>query len=282
MLSPSVRSCKLPIQRVTIVAVTAWLLMCANDDCIVTASEFEGYTEPSRSIEVASDETGTIAEVLVRRGQRIRKGQPIVRLNCDVHRAQLKLAKQQMAARGRLQSARAEVELASQRLKSLESLRQTGHARRIELDRAEKEKAVALANLQSINEDIIARQLEHDRLQAQIDRRTIRAPVDGVITDIHRQVGEFVAPNKPEIATLVQLDTLFANFALLSTEASLVQNGQLVSLYFFDARREVTGAVSYVSPVIDAESGTVLVKVRVDNSAGLLRSGSRCVVKLSD
>ena len=32
------------------------------------ATELEGYTEPIRTIEVASDETGTVAEVLVQQG----------------------------------------------------------------------------------------------------------------------------------------------------------------------------------------------------------------------
>jgi RND family efflux transporter MFP subunit len=262
-------------------------LLCAAACCLsapgaTLGSEFEGYTEPVRTIEVAADESGTVAEVLVRQGQRVRKGQPIMRLNCDVHRAQLELAKQQMAAEGRLDAARAEAEMTRQRLESIESLHATGHARAVELARARKEHRVAQANVRSIQEDLVARQLEHDRLHTQIDRRTIRAPVAGVVTDLHRDVGEFVAPNKPEVATLVQLDTLLANFALLSNEAHLVKSGQSVPVYFFDVEYDVTGVVTYVSPVIDAESGTVLVKVRIDNSAGTLRSGSRCVVKLPD
>ncbi len=274
-----------PAQRCRAAAITS--MLCTATCYLLPAgvaggSEFEGYTEPIRTIEVASDESGTVAEVLVRQGQRVRHGQPLLRLNCDVHRAQLELAKQQMAAQGRLDAARAEQEMTRQRLESIEALHATGHARQVELSRARKEHRVAQANLRSIQEDIVARQLEHDRLHTQIDRRTVRAPVDGIVTELHREVGEFVAPNKPEVATLVQLDTLLANFALLSNEAHLVKTGQSVPLYFFDSECETTGVVTYVSPVIDAESGTVLVKVRVDNSAGTLRSGSRCVVKLAD
>jgi hypothetical protein len=38
--------------------------------------------------------------------------------------------------------------------------------------------------------------------------------------------------------------------------------------------------VEFISPVIDAESGTIRVKVRVNNSENRVRSGERCTLRL--
>ena len=41
------------------------------------AYELEGFTEPYRTINVAADETGTLAEVFVREGHSVKAGQPL-------------------------------------------------------------------------------------------------------------------------------------------------------------------------------------------------------------
>ncbi|QEF97027.1 Macrolide export protein MacA [Stieleria maiorica] len=246
------------------------------------ATEVQGYTEPVRTIEVASDETGTVDEVLVHLGQKIEQGQPLLRLNSQVHLAQIEVAKQQMNAQGRLDAAKAEVELTSARLEKLESLRKSGHARQAELHRAAKEFKVAEANLRSVVEEMETRRLEHDRLLTQMRRRVIHAPVTGIVTELHKEPGEFVAPNKPEIITLVQLDTLLANFALLGSQAEQLTTGQEIELQFSESGQVTSGKVHFISPVTDAESGTVLVKIAIDNADGMIRSGARCAIQLKD
>lgn len=246
------------------------------------ATEVQGYTEPVRTIEVASDETGTVAEVMVRQGQAVEEGQPLVRLNSQVHRAQVDVAKQQMNSEGRLDAARAELELTRQRLEKLQSLRKSGHARQAELLRAAKEHQVAEANLRSAEEEIATRRLEHQRLITQLDRRIIRAPVAGIVTELHKELGEFVAPNKPEVVTLVQLDTLMAHFALLGDQAEQLKVGDAISVEFTESGKKVDGEVFFISPITEAESGTILVKIAISNPDGTVRSGARCAIRLKD
>jgi multidrug efflux pump subunit AcrA (membrane-fusion protein) len=49
-----------------------------------------------------------------------------------------------------------------------------------------------------------------------------------------------------------------------------------------DGLRSLEGTIEFISPVTDAESGTVRVKVRMDNRSGLFRSGQRCSLQLPD
>ena len=247
----------------------------------VNASELDGFTEPFRMLKVASDETGTIEEVLVQEGQRVEAGQALVKLNSEIHHAFLAIAAQNMQAEGRLQSVRADVELKRSRLEKLLQIQSEGFARQEEVDRAQTELNVAEANVRTAIEDLAAKKLEHDRIQTQIRRRTIQAPIDGIVTVLHKEQGEFVAPNTPEVVTLVQVDLLLANFTLTNLQSQSLTIGSQYPVTFSDSV-ETKGIVEFISPVMDAESGTILVKLRVQNSEAQFRSGQRCRVRLPD
>ncbi|MEQ1824858.1 MAG: efflux RND transporter periplasmic adaptor subunit, partial [Pirellula sp.] len=245
------------------------------------ATELEGLTEPFRTLRLASDETGTIAEVLVSEGDVIRAGQPLVRLNSEIHEAIMAIAAQYMKAEGRILSAQADLQLRQSRLKKLREIRGEGFARQEEVDRATMELEMAQANLHAAKEDSLAKQLEYKKTQVQLSRRTITAPVDGVVTILHKHQGEYVAPNTPEIVTLVQLNSLLANFTLTKAQAATIKKGDPMQVVFPEGG-ESSGTVEFVSPVIDAESSTILLKVRIDNESGIFRSGQRCRVRMVD
>lgn len=246
----------------------------------VYGSELEGFTEPHRSINVAAGETGIVEQLLVREGDEVLAGQPLARLDREVQQALLAIAEQSMKSTGRLEAVQAELKLRQQRLNKLESLRSEGHARQEELDRARAEVQVAEANVRSVREDLLTRKLEYQKIKVQLEKRTIRAPVAGVVTLLHKQVGEFVAPNNPDVLTLVELDPLLANFTVMSPQAEKLQLNQRVRVLFPVSGLETDGFVEMIAPVTDAESGTVRIKLRVANPDGSFRSGERCKMQL--
>lgn len=243
--------------------------------------EVEGFTEPFRTIHLAAEEMGTVETLLVREGEAVAAGQPVARLNSSVLLALLAVAEQNTRSQGRLDAAAADLQLRRDRLDKLVPLRADGHARQEEVDRARLEVAVAEANVRSAQEEQMIRQLERDKIKAQIACRTIHAPVAGVIARIHKQLGEFVAPNSPDVLTLVQLDQLLANFTVTSEQAAHLAAGAPASVWF-QSSEPVAAVIEYLSPVTNAESGTVLVKLRIDNAAGQFRSGERCRWRLAE
>ena len=269
--------------RLALRAAIACGLMVAGSSASppAIAFELEGFTEPYRTIKVAADETGTIEEVFVRDGHTVEAGQPLARLNCSVHKTLLAIAEQSMQAEGRLDAARADLQMRRERLEKLEPLRIQGHARQEEVDRAAAEVTVAEANLRTAQEDLVTRRLEYEKTKTQIARRTVRAPITGVITEMHKDVGEFVAPNSPDLLMLVQLDQLLANFTLTSAQAAKLQLDQEIKIRFSGVLR-TTGVVEFISPVTNAESGLVLVKLRIENAKNRFRSGERCKMRLEN
>lgn len=248
---------------------------------VVRGTDLEGFTEPFRTLKVAADETGTIAEVLVQEGELVKAGQPLARLNSAVHEALLAIAAQNMKAEGRILSAAADLQLKQSRLEKFREILTEGFARQEEVDRATAEVEIAQATLRAAKEDSSTKQLEHQKLAVQLERRTIVAPTAGTVTVLHKDQGEYVAPNTPEIVTLVQLDTLLANFTLTGSQAASLQLGAHQPIIFSEGS-DCQGTIDYISPVMDAESGTVLIKVRIDNSDGTRRSGQRCRIRLAD
>ena len=111
--------------RLPLRAVIACGLMVAFSSAArsCAAFELEGFTEPFRTIDVAADETGTIAEVFVREGQSVEERVPLARLNSDVYEALLAITVQNMQAKGRLEAALAEVKLRGDRLQKLRVLK---------------------------------------------------------------------------------------------------------------------------------------------------------------
>lgn len=259
--------------------VTCWAVLSAGP---VFADGIEGFTQPSREIDVASVETGILIAVDVEEGNPVHCDQLLARLDQEVIEASLKIADKQQQLRGQLDSAQAELRLREDRLLKLQRLLENQHASQEEVDRAAAERDIARARVLAAEEAVEVKRLEYERIQAQLDRRSIRSPVDGVVKRVHKEIGEFVAPTDPVILTVVKLDPLLAVFAVPSEQAGRLTLGETVPIRFGSEKATVSGSVKSVSPVVDAQSNTVTVKVELPNPQGAYRSGERCVLVLGD
>ena len=239
---------------------------------------FDGFTEPFRKIEVAASETGTVAQLLVHEGDRVTKGQALATLDNEVLEVSREIATATMQAKGKLDSAVAERDLRKTRLERLEPLRTEGHASQEEIDRARTDLAVAEANLRAAREQHQLDELERRKIEAMIERRTLRSPIDGYVLKLQKEEREFVSATSASVATVVQLDPLRVVFSLPTAYAAKLSVGSAVDLELPDNGAKLRGKVEFVAPVTEAESGTVRVKVLIDNAKGAYRCGIRCLL----
>lgn len=212
---------------------------------LVVRADVPGYAEPYKTITVSAGESGVIAEVLVEEGAQVKKGQVLARLDNAQLEAELDIAK-------------ATTGLQETKLQRLEELSKTGRSNPDELERART--------------DLKIRQAEVRKIQAAIEARTMRSPVDGVVTEVKRDPSEAVSITNAHVLTVVQIDRLLVNLFLPPAKAATLKTGATVPL-ILDGK-PVNGVIEFISPVTDAASGTVRVKFVLENKDGKLRSGA--------
>ena len=238
----------------------------------VAEAQIDGFTGPFRSIELSSDETGSIAALEVEEGDEVREDQLIAKLDTRVQELQLEIANQQANTKSQITAAEQALNKRRSISNRLNQLKARGHASQSEIIRSEMELAIAEAKYLAAQEEQVVRSIEARRAKVQLDRRTIVAPFDGVVSKVHRREGEFLSPVNPEVVTIIQVDKLLATFAIPSSQVKEFKVGKEFNLEMEDGRT-IVAEVYRVGVSTDAQSGTVEVKMVIDNQMRDIRSG---------
>jgi len=77
----------------------------------------------------------------------------------------------------------------------------------------------------------------------------VSSPIDGVVTRVYKDAGEFVSPNDPIIVKVVQLDPLLIVFSVPVAEARKLAAEATVKVRIESAEKPVEGVVEFVSPM---------------------------------
>ncbi|MHB0960280.1 MAG: efflux RND transporter periplasmic adaptor subunit [Pirellulaceae bacterium] len=246
------------------------------------STEIDGFTEPYRDIDVAAPEMGRVISLEVREGDVVSLGHVLARLDQDVLTATLDIAKAGMESAGPLEAARAELRMHQESLEKLEALRQRSHATQREVDRALSQKEMAEARVKAAQEELAVKALEFARTRAQLEQRRVLSPIDGVVTRVYKEEGEFVSPSDPVVVKVVQLDPLLIVFSVPVVEARKLTAGRTARVRVESAPEPVEGVVEFISPMADAQSGTMRVRVRIPNPKESVPSGVTCHLLLPE
>ena len=254
------------------------VLLCADERTTVSP---DGFTEPYQIIQVAIADSGVIDAILVEKGERVSAGQTLARLDTNVLQASLAVANVRAKSTSAIAEAKALWTHEWRRAKMLDDLLKQGHANEEEVHLARTKEQAAAARVIAAERQLQIYRLEQEQIKAQIRARQLFSPVTGVITDVHRQPGEFVSASDPAIVTLVRLDLLRVKFFVPADRAFQLWDGQRVQVLFTDFQKEDSAVIDFISPLVDASSTTVQVEVVIDNTDNAHRSGQRCQLKVA-
>lgn len=239
----------------------------------------EGFTIPKHDILVAASELGRLNSLNVEVGDQVKAGEIIGRLEDSVQAASVKIATVQAKMTGELDAAKAEVQLNQLRVEKLRALSKDRMARPDELARAEADLQISLAKMKVAEEKIVLNQLDLERYRMTHDRRQIVAPMDGVIADVFHKPGEYITPGDPAVVRLLVIDKLYAVFNVPVADISGIRKNSSAKVYLRGAQVTLDARVTVVAPLIDGESGTVEIRLELDNSKRMLLSGDRCTLQ---
>lgn len=230
---------------------------------------------PSAKAEVASPVAGVLAEVLVDRGAHVVKGQPLARLRAEMEEAQVALAQARAGADAQLRARRAKLSQADRVLGRNRDLLEKKFISENEVDQMRTERDVAQQDVSSAAEALGVARLELEQAKVALSMRTIRSPIDGVVTERALSAGEQVR-EKP-IMVIQQVDSLHAEVALPASLVRMVKIGTKARISFPVAGVDaVSASIAVLDPVIDPSSDTFTVRFVIDNKAGLIPGGIKC------
>lgn len=242
-------------------------------------------------VAVPASEAGVLASVAVKEGQLIEAGEQMAQiLDKDVRlavaRAKLEaeIAFRKMNNDVNTQFARKAVEVAkAEHRRSLETndkypktvsdseldrQRLLVEKGQLEIKQAEHEQEIATLT-RSIREN------EQRTAEEQLERRTITAPLGGMVVEVHRRRGEWVQPGET-VARIIRLDRLRAEGFLDAKYARLELVGSRVTLHVVAPNGDkftCPGEIVFVSPEIDSLNSQVRIWAEVENEALKLLPG---------
>jgi RND family efflux transporter MFP subunit len=241
---------------------------------------FEAFTEPVHSIDASAADMGRVAEVKVTRGDCVRRGDVLIVLDSQVWEASRRVVEKKATRSAAIKALEVEYELKHNRYVQLRELLDDGAGSPEEMRRAEADAEVARLNVEAAREEQDLARLQLAEIEARIEQRLVRSPIDGIVTDVLKETGEHVSTDS-HVVTVVRLDRLRATFYLPTETAGSLSVGNNIPLEVSGSRHPAIGAIQYIAPVTEADSGRVRVDVLIDNVNLEFRSGVRCTMDSS-
>lgn len=216
-------------------------------------SEIRAQLSPVRHAILSAEITGKVSLLAVREGQRVSKGDALVKFDCALQEAQLKKAETQRS-------------IARNTLK--------GNKRMAELN--------AIGSVELANSQLDVRKFGADvaYIRATLNRCIINAPYSGVIGDLLTREQEFIQAGTPLVEILDDSEFQL-EFIAPSRWLSWLSPDITLGVLLNDTGKTYPASLSYTSAKVDALSQTVKVVAVIDGKFQELRPGMSGTIKIS-
>jgi membrane fusion protein, multidrug efflux system len=197
-------------------------------------------------VNVTSDVSGRITDIMFTPGATVKAGSPLVQLFDGPDQGDLASFKAQATG----------AQLALDRAKQL-AARQFGPQSTVD---------AAQATYDQANAGIA-------KTEALISQKLVRAPFDGVLGVRHVEVGQFLTAGT-QIVTLTDLSVLYANFTTTEKDSAQLKDGQTVRVVV-DAYpgRTFEGKITTIEPQIATDTRNIHVQATIANPDHILKPG---------
>ncbi len=201
---------------------------------------------PVKGVELSSEVSGLVKEVLFKSGQLVKAGDPLILLNADAETAQFNAA-QASADLADIVYQRDKAQLAAQGISQAQ----------VDFDWADLKVKRAQAALQKAN----------------LDKKTIKAPFSGKLGITAIVAGQFLNPGD-KVVTLQTLNPIFADFFQPQQKISQLKIGQTVEMTV-DAypEQKIMGKLTTLNPKVESSSRNIQIQATFDNPKGELLPG---------
>ncbi len=291
-----------PNQKTEAAPLPVKTVTAAKGDLVMTLkSPGEAYTE--KKIALKAEVGGVVKNLYASEGRHVKNGDILVELDDREMRLKLdRLEAQRLKALSELylekQFAAADKEIPPAALEKLKKAQadydkasedfRKGLIASPELDRSQKDLEMALIEAGRKKDEIMASsknltqgEIDVKLARMDLDKTLIRAPFDGIVTDLKISPNERLDPGR-ELFTLVDIGRIKVKAKVLESEIGKMKAGREVDLHFSAYPGKVfKGIVEAISPVVNAEDRTCAVHIAVNNPAEELKPGMHAEVEIA-
>lgn len=205
-----------------------------------------GNVRAVQGVMVNNEVPGQVETIRFESGDQVRAGQPLVQLDTTVDEADLK-------------GLEASLELAQLQIERNTKLL--------------RDRAVSQGDVDQIQAELSRARAAVAAKRALIDKKTIRAPFDGVLGIRQIDIGQYL-PEGSGIVALEALDPVFVDYKLPERHLAKLTQDQAVEVRVAAYPGEVfTGRIQAISPTVDQGTRNVQVRAQLPNPEGRLRPG---------
>lgn len=222
--------------------------------------EAVGTVEPEQSVQVRAQVSGVLRKVAFREGDRVKAGQTLFEIDQRIFRAQYNQALAALARdKAQLENARAQQQ-------RLEPLLKREFITRQEYD-------VAVTSVKSLEATVQAGEAAVEQARIQLDYAHIVAPISGRTGQLAVRAGNLVntAGGGAPLVTINSTDPVLVSFSIPERQLEDIrrfQNDKDMRIEILPDRvgqPVATGKLVFVDNTVTPQTGTVLLKTRVDN-----------------
>lgn len=234
-----------------------------------------GLVLPQDAADVAALVAGTVIEVPVRIGDRVRAGDLLVSLDASLPAASVDAAQATLRAdRANYEVALAQSRSAAARAERVAALFAKNLTSKEDLENAERDRNVARLKADALRASLAERQAQIARLSAERRLFDVRAPFEGTVVARYVEPGAAVSASAARpIVRLISADRLFVRFAASRRTMSGLELGMRIRIRGEDSGAEAFGVVERIAPEIDPATKVMIAEARLLDGKPVLVAG---------
>lgn len=222
---------------------------------------FTGTLQAKLRTSIQAQTTGSIVQINANNGDRVSKGQTLLRINNQDDQARL------IQAQANYTATKAQADLSQNLAERNKRLFQQGFIAQIEYERSK-------ADARAQHENLGAQQALVNIAKKAADDATVTSPISGIVSNRQVQIGQTVASGQT-LFEVVDPTTIELQGSVPDNNQTNLKVGQLIEFQFAGQTKPVFSArISRINPIADAASRALLFYADVNNSAASLNIGN--------
>ncbi|MBT9494153.1 MAG: efflux RND transporter periplasmic adaptor subunit [Paucibacter sp.] len=228
--------------------------------------EFSGPLVAPGTVVVRAKSTGTLLNLSVSEGSRVKAGQALGQL--DLEELRYRVAERSAS----VESARAQLDQAQRQFKANEGLAEQKFIASTALD-------TSRASLETARAQVATAKAQLDTMQVTLRQAALVAPISGVVSKRHALPGEKLSPEQ-QILSIVDLSRLELAGLVGTHEVSRLKPGMPVQIRVEGSDRNVEARISRIAPAAEPGTRSIGVTLELDNPKEEFRAGQYAMAKV--